>query len=379
MINQIFYIFVKNDINFMKYCFLVDNNIPQLPEILEQIGEVYRFEGRTLTNEMVKQSKANILLVRSTTQVNQKLLNDTEIMIVGTATSGSEHLDKEYLSSQGIQYFDAIGSNALSVAEYCIFCILNWAAEINVDLKSKVLGIIGYGNVGKRLAAIAKHIGLKVVVNDPPLLESNPEKFGNETHLELNEIIKVADILTNHVPLTFSGKHKTHNLIDYDLLGNVKEGTLLLHTSRGGVVNEDSWVEMANNGQIKVVADVWENEPYASSKSVSAAIVATPHIAGHSYDAKLRGSLMLAKSLEKILKVKLDPSQLEIEINSNKKQVFELSKQEIYELLKNKRILETSREFKKFASDEAIASNFEKMRKEYPKIRECFYDFAFIL
>ena len=50
MINQIFYIFVKNDINFMKYCFLVDNNIPQLPEILEQIGEVYRFEGRTLTN-----------------------------------------------------------------------------------------------------------------------------------------------------------------------------------------------------------------------------------------------------------------------------------------------------------------------------------------
>lgn len=363
----------------MRYCFLVDNNIPQLPEILEQTGEVHKFEGRQLTNEIVKQCKATILLVRSTTKVNEELLKGTYIKIVGTATSGSEHLDKKYLDEQGILYFDAIGSNALSVAEYCMYCILSYAEEKNIDLKSKVLGIIGYGNVGKRLATIAKHIGMTVVINDPPLLESNPEILKNETHFEINEIVQVADILTNHVPLTMSGKHKTHNLIDNRLLEKVKTGALLLHTSRGGVVCEESWVRMANSGRIVVDADVWMNEPNVRSESVSAAKIATPHIAGHSYDAKLRGSLMLAKSLERILQVKLDTSQLEIECNSNKKDVSKLSKDEIFSLLKKKRIDETSSEFKKFVSDEEISNNFEKMRKGYPKIRECFYDFEFKL
>ncbi len=363
----------------MKYRFLIDSNIPLLPEILDQIGEVYKFEGRTLTNDIIRQSKANILLVRSTTQVNQKLLNGTNIRIVGTATSGSEHLDKEYLSLQGIIYFDAIGSNALSVAEYCMFCILNWAEENNINLKNKILGIIGYGNVGKRLATMAKHIGITVVINDPPLFENSPERLLNETHLEINEIVQVSDILTNHVPLTLSGKYKTYNLLDYNLLEKVKEGALLLHTSRGSVVCEKSWVQIANSGKIKVVADVWMNEPNVSETAVSAAYISTPHIAGHSYDAKLRGSLMLAKELERILQVKLDTSQLEIECNSNKKDVTKLSKDEIYNLLKNKRILETCQEFKKLASDKAIANNFEKMRKEYPKIRECFYDFLFNL
>ncbi|MCX8055891.1 MAG: 4-phosphoerythronate dehydrogenase [Ignavibacteria bacterium] len=363
----------------MRYCFLIDNNIPGLPEILERIGEVHKFEGRHLTNEIIKQCKATILLVRSTTKVNEELLNGTEIKIVGTATSGSEHLDKKYLDTQGILYFDAIGSNALSVAEYCMFCILNYAEEYNIDLKSKVLGIIGYGNVGKRLATIAKHIGITVVINDPPLLESNSEALINEIHLEINEIVEVADVLTNHVPLSMIGKYKTHNLIDNSLLEKTKNGALLLHTSRGGVVCEESWVRMANSGRIVVDADVWVNEPNVRSKSVSAAKIATPHIAGHSYDAKLRGSLMLAKILERMLQVKLDTTQLEIECNSNKKDVSKLNKEEIYFLLKNKRIYETSSEFKKFTSDEEILKNFERMRKEYPKIRECFYDFAFNL
>lgn len=363
----------------MRYSFLVDNNIPQLPEILENIGEVHKFEGRQLTNEIIKQSKATILLVRSTTKVNEELLQGTDIKIVGTATSGSEHLDKKYLETQGILYFDAIGSNALSVAEYCMFCILSYAEENNIDLKSKILGIIGYGNVGKRLATIAKHIGITVVVNDPPLLESNPEALVNETHLEINEIFQVADILTNHVPLTMSGKHKTHNLIDNRLLEKLKIGALLLHTSRGGIVCEDSWVRLANSGRIEVAADVWENEPNVSSKSVLAGKISTPHIAGHSYDAKLRGSLMLAKTLERILQVKLDTSKIETECNTNKKEVIKLSKDEIFSLLKNKRIDETSNEFKKSSSVGEISVNFEKMRKEYPNIRECFYDFEFKL
>lgn len=354
---------------------LIDENIPFLPEILARFANVRTFRGRSLMQKDIKDFDAEVLLVRSTTVVNEKLLHDTNVRIVGTATSGSDHFDQNYLDKRGIIYFDAIGSNALSVAEYCTYGILNWAQTFDIDLSSKTLGIIGFGNVGRRLAKIARLIGLNVVINDPPLAEIHPEIIRDENHLEIGELIDLCDIITTHVPLTFSGKYKTYNLLDYSLLKQIKPGALLLHTSRGGVVCEQSWMQLTKEHKFTAIVDVWGNEPKVDPKAILSAYISTPHIAGHSYDAKIRGALFLAKKLANILNTKIDTSFFENIIKENKKSINDLTIDEIYNSLKlEKQIEQTSNQFKEYARRGNVAENFEQMRRYYPKVREIFLD-----
>ncbi len=232
---------------------LIDDNIPLLPEILHPLGKIKTFPGRTLTNQDVLDFETDILVVRSTTKVNENLLKNSKVRVVATATSGSEHLDKDYLKQNDIIFFDSIGSNALSVAEYCIFGILHWAFEHKIDIKNKIIGIIGYGNVGRRLAVLARHIGLKVIINDPPLMNQKPDEIKNETHVNLKELIASSDILSTHTPLSFDGEYPTFSLINEDNLKYLKRKALLLHTSRGGVVEEKAWLKLAANNQFFLI------------------------------------------------------------------------------------------------------------------------------
>lgn len=363
-----------------KFNILIDDNIPLLPEILQGLGKIKTFQGRTLTNRDIIDFDADILIVRSTTIVDERLLKNTKVKIIATATSGSEHLDKNFLSANDIIYLDAIGSNALSVAEYCIFGILHWADKNEIDLVGKIIGIIGYGNVGRRLAVLARHIGLNVIINDPPLQEQKPDDIKNETHIDLNELIGYADILTTHTPLILDGKYSTYKLLNNENLKKLKPNTLLLHTSRGGVVDEKSWIKLAEDKKITAIVDVWENEPQVRNYAVECAFIATPHIAGHSYDAKIRGSLMLARKLSEILNIQIDTDILEERINENKLGYENMKIGEIYNYLKNeKNILETSDKLKELTLDNKLQSSFELIRKNYPMVREIFKDFLFKL
>ncbi|MBI5153865.1 4-phosphoerythronate dehydrogenase, partial [Candidatus Poribacteria bacterium] len=146
---------------------VADENIPQAAEALAAFGDVRLLPGRAIRRLDVHDADA--LLVRSVTRVNEELLSGSRVQFVGTATIGTDHVDLDYLRAAGIEFASAQGSNADSVVEYVIAAILVLACRHGFALRDKTLGIIGHGNIGSRLARLAPALGLRVLVNDPPL------------------------------------------------------------------------------------------------------------------------------------------------------------------------------------------------------------------
>src|SRR5574338_936709 len=133
---------------------LVDENIPYAVEAFSEIGNVRLISGRDITNESLK--TIDILIVRSITRVDENLLKSTPVKFVGTTTIGSDHIDTEYLQRNNIGFANAPGCNADSVAEYIFTALLHVASNKNILLSDKSIGIVGYGNIGSRIARIAE-------------------------------------------------------------------------------------------------------------------------------------------------------------------------------------------------------------------------------
>ena len=244
-------------------------------------------ETSDITNSKIKD--AEILFIRSTTHVNKTLLNNTKIKIIGSATAGTDHIDQEYLDKNDIQWFYSPGSNALSVVNYVMasICYLN---NNNLFSLNDVVGIVGCGNIGKKLKKTLDFFSIKNVVYDP---------FLNYDFLSDISQIKDCDLISLHVPLTFDGSFPTFNLVDKAFLNEIKN-KILINTSRGGVVDEKSLIY---NNNVSYIADVWINEPIPNKEILDYSILATPHIAGHSINGKLNGTINLICYLQKFLKI----------------------------------------------------------------------------
>ena len=126
-------------------------------------------------------------------------------------------------------------------------------------------------------------------LNDPPRQEIE----GKENFVDLNTALS-ADIVTFHTPLTFSGSHPTHNLLGGHNFELITQNTIVINTARGGIIDEDLWLKTETKAN---VIDCWEEEPNINTKLQNTAYWATPHIAGHSIDAKFMGSYMIYKDL----------------------------------------------------------------------------------
>jgi erythronate-4-phosphate dehydrogenase len=170
-----------------------------------------------------------------------------------------------------------------------ISAISNLANDYSFDLSDKTLGIIGVGNVGSRLDFKAKQLGITTLLNDPPRQEIE----GKENFIDLNMALS-ADIVTFHTPLTFSGSHPTYNLLGSHNFELITQDSIVINTARGGIIDEDLWLKTKTKAN---VIDCWEEEPNINIKLQSSAYWATPHIAGHSIDAKFMGSYMIYKDL----------------------------------------------------------------------------------
>lgn len=276
---------------------IVDENIEFGKEAFEQIGEVSLVHGRKITNEILKETE--ILIVRSITDVNEQLLKNTPVKFVGTATIGTDHLDKEYLASTNIEYASAPGCNAYAVAEYVLTAISHIAHHNSFNLEDKSLGVVGFGNIGTKITRFAKAIGMKVVVNDPPLKREGYDFNFSDLEEALN-----CDIITLHVPLNKSGIDKTFHLLDEEKINKLRPGTILINTSRGAVVDNTALLNrLKNKNDITVVLDVWENEPAANQELLTKAYFGTQHIAGYSYEGKVNGTVMIYNSLSDFLNI----------------------------------------------------------------------------
>ena len=137
-------------------------------------GELVPFSGRTLTAEQV--ADADVLLVRSITQVNEQLLHlNDKLAFVGSATIGTDHIDKDYLAKRNISFHSAPGCNAVSVAEYVLSALVVLAERYLLDLSSLTVGIVGGGNTGTRLSEKLTALGIGHKICDPLLAEKRPK------------------------------------------------------------------------------------------------------------------------------------------------------------------------------------------------------------
>ncbi|WP_353141537.1 4-phosphoerythronate dehydrogenase [Acinetobacter pragensis] len=264
---------------------IADENLAFTDYFFAEFGEIEHKAGRTLNHEDVQDAEA--LLVRSVTKVNSALIQQTALKFVGSATIGTDHLDIPALEAQGIAWSNAAGCNAQAVAEYVITALIKLKPELIDANEQFTLGVIGLGNVGSRLAAMAKLLGWNVIGYDPFVCREHIEQ------VELNELLKTADAISIHVPLTKTSLHPTFHLIDSAALSQMKPEAILINSARGPVVAEADLMDDIQKTQRKVVLDVFEHEPEISEALLNLITLVTPHIAGYSLEGKARGTQMI--------------------------------------------------------------------------------------
>lgn len=348
---------------------LADENIPQAKEAFSQFGEVKLEHGRQITNELLKD--IDILIVRSITNVNESLLKNTSVKFVGTATIGTDHIDNEYLKSKNIFFADAAGCNSYSVAEYVITAITNIYYSSGKTFSGKKIGIVGYGNIGSKVARFAKALGFEAIINDPPLKRCYDSGIFASFEEALN-----CDIVTFHVPLNKTGIDKTYHLLNEENIHQIKSGSLLINTSRGPVVDNSALKKrLSEKKDIYTILDVWENEPNIDRELLKLTDIGTAHIAGYSLEGKLNGTFFIYEKLCNFLKVNCnwspdypDIKERVIEVNSSneiEKILFDATHR-IYDINYD------SSQLKMMPGADAVNPDkyFDKLRKSYPIRRE---------
>ncbi len=272
---------------------LADQDIPYVHEAFRHIGTVHKVAARDITRAAVK--GADILLVRSVTSVDHRLVEGSQIQFAGSATIGTDHVDHTALAALGIAFAHARGAGAESVAEYVTAAILVIATRAGLALKATTLGIVGCGDIGSRVFRRAQALGMRVLQNDPPLAEASK---GPCSYVPLYALLRESDIVTLHVPLSRTGAHATHHLFGSRALEQMKTGAWLINTARGPVVSGQALHAALVCGSLGgAVLDVWEHEPTPSQSLLHKVSLATPHIAGHSYDGKLLGTILLYRAV----------------------------------------------------------------------------------
>ena len=265
---------------------VADCHIVGLSEFFSNLGTVQALPTTDIRPESLK--NADVLLIRSKTKIDAALLNNTAIQFVGSCVSGTDHIDWAWLHRTDIKLASAQGSNANAVAEYVMSALILKCEQLNRPLNTLSLGIIGVGHVGRRLSQIATLLGMKVVAYDPPLAQRD-DHFHSATFAQVLD----TDVLSLHVPLVKNGDHATQNLLNQRVLRSTK-ATFLINTCRGEVVDEAA---LQHKSWDFLALDCWQNEPAINPHLLDNADLATPHIAGHSFQGKWLGTQMIAEQL----------------------------------------------------------------------------------
>ncbi|WP_247269265.1 MULTISPECIES: 4-phosphoerythronate dehydrogenase PdxB [Pseudomonas] len=266
---------------------VADENIPLLDAFFAGFGEIRRVPGRSIDRATVEQ--ADVLLVRSVTNVNRALLEGSKVRFVGTCTIGTDHLDLDYFNEAGISWSSAPGCNARGVVDYVLGSLMTLAEIEGVDLPQRTYGVIGAGEVGGRLIKVLKGLGWNVKVCDPPRQAAEGGDY-----VSLEQIIEQCDVISLHTPLTRTGEGATWHLFDEQRLQQLQPGTWLINAARGPVVDNAALRNvLLEREDLQAVLDVWEAEPEVDVALAELCVLATPHIAGYSLDGKQRGTAQI--------------------------------------------------------------------------------------
>ena len=268
--------------------FVADIDIPFLKGVLEPYGEVVYKKGLDICRDDI--IDADALLIRTRTRCDEELLEGTKVSIITTATIGTDHIDLDYCSSHGIEVANASGCNAGGVMQYVFSALYGIAARKGIKIDGATIGIVGVGNVGRRIEYMADYLGFKVLRCDPP----RAQKEGPEGFCSLEHLLTESDIVTLHVPLD----ENTRGMANADFFTLMKPGAIFINAARGEVVNEETLLEAAPK-MGAIVIDTWNHEPSVNEELIDVVDIATPHIAGYSYQGKVNGTSMAVQAIAK--------------------------------------------------------------------------------
>lgn len=285
---------------------VVDQDIPYIQGVLEPYAEVRYLPGKAISPTDLKDADA--LIVRTRTSCDATLLKGSSIRFIATATIGYDHIDRDFCQQQGITWTNAPGCNSWSVQQYIAAALLHWVKKQNIKLSEQTLGVVGVGQVGTKVAQLGDLLGVRVLRNDPP----RQRKEGGQLFCDLDTLINQSDIISLHTPLNREGIDKTFHLIDAQRLVQMKGNALLINSSRGEVVDNQSLKNALETQEIAAsILDVWEQEPNIDCDLLKLCELATPHIAGYSADGKATGTAMSVQAVSRFFDLPLTDWQAE--------------------------------------------------------------------
>lgn len=344
---------------------VADDKIPFLKGAFEEVAQIRYIPGAEISRHDLMDADA--LITRTRTRCNSDLLDGTPVRFIATATIGYDHIDTNYCEKQGIEWINAPGCNSSSVQQYLVSTLLYLINLRDLHPEKLTFGVIGVGNVGKKVAKAAEILGMRVLLNDPPRQRS--EK--NQAFVELDHLLKESDVLTLHVPLNRGGEDNTYEMVNDRFTESVKQGAVLINTSRGAVVQEEALMRSLANGKLsEVILDVFPEEPSIKPELLKAITLATPHIAGYSLDGKANGASMSVQAVSRFFNLGMDcwtpssitpPSVPELLADAATGNLYE-TLWEIYQ--QSYDVTSDDRELR------SRPGEFEKLRGDYPIRRE---------
>ncbi|TAL64374.1 MAG: 4-phosphoerythronate dehydrogenase [Legionella sp.] len=266
-----------------------------LPDLVAAFPEPFKLSLYHNAEELQQAlPEQDILLCRANLAVNADLLQNTRLKYVATASSGTDHLDKAELQARRIEIIDAKGCNASAVADY-IEATLAYLDEQQL-IKGKRAGIIGLGKVGTEVHKRLQAADFQTVTYDP--VKALKEK--EFTSADLSQLF-TCDLLCIHAELHHSSPFPSWHLINADFLNQLKPNTVIINAARGGIIDEQALLQTPT--PLIYCTDVYLHEPNISTDIIQKATLCTPHIAGHSLEAKHAAIAIVSNKLHHILDI----------------------------------------------------------------------------
>ena len=258
------------------------------------------------------------LLVRSGTEVTAKVIESgTKLRFIGRAGVGVDNVDVDAATRRGIIVANAPEGNTLAATEHTMAMMQALARNIpqanaslkkkewkrskfmGVELNEKTLGIVGFGRIGREVAKRAKAMDMRCVAYDPFLTKERAAQLGVEL-MSMEELFKVADVITVHTPLTAETKH----IINVKSIATMKDGVRIINCARGGIIDEKALYDATKSGKVAGAAlDVFEEEPPTGSPLLTLdQVIVTPHLGASTVEAQLNVAVSVAKQCVEVLK-----------------------------------------------------------------------------
>ena len=295
---------------------ICDNLNQQVYKELETIGDCVDIsKSNSKDKDLANHIKdCEIVVIRSATKLTKEVLDKAEqLKIIARCGVGIDNVDLDFAKSKNIFVTNSPSANLISVVELTVALIISVSRKLSLadshlkkgewnrsqflgnELYGKTLGIVGFGKAGRLVAERMKSFGMSIVFYDPYVTDWN----GSEESIKLDDLLRTADVVSIHVIKT----KDTENLISKDMLDLLKPSSVIINTSRGGVLDEDYLFELLESEKIFGAGlDVYSNEPPDNVERYSSLnLVTTPHIGASTYEAQLKAGLETIENIKKIL------------------------------------------------------------------------------